>query len=267
MNIYTYELRTYRKSVIMWSLSMLGLLMIFMSMYPAFARDSQILERVMVNYPEELLKAFGMNTSMPLSSVLGFFTFVFAFVQLCIAIQASNYGFHFLSVEERELTADFLMSKPVSRTRIIFSKFFAAFTALTVTNLSVWAGAFGSIMLFRDGNEYEARNLILLLVSTTFFQAFFLSVGMIVSVSVKKVRSVLSYSMGLAFGLYTLNALRAIVGGKTLGLLSPFYHFDPGYILANGTYDTPMIVLDFCVIAVACVASYYLYLKRNIHSV
>jgi ABC-2 type transport system permease protein len=266
MNIYKFELGMYRRSIVVWSLSMIALILMFMSFYQTFAADTQMMEQLMANYPEELLKAFGMGNAMSLSSVLGFFTFIFAFVQLCVAIQASNYGFHFLSVEERELTADFLMSKPVSRTRIILSKFLAAFTALTITNLIIWASAFGSIMLFSGGNEYEAKNLILLLISTTFFQLFFLSVGTVISVSVKKVRSVLSYSMALAFGLYVLNALRAVVGGKTLGVLSPFYHFDPGYILANGEYDTPMVIIDLAVIAVAFAASYYLYLRRNIHS-
>ncbi len=267
MNIYAHELGMYRKSIIVWSLSMAALIMLFMTFYPTFSAETQLLVQLMENYPEELLKAFGMNSAISLSTVLGFFTFIFAFVQLCVAIQASNYGFHFLSVEERELTADFLMSKPVSRTRIIMNKFLAAFTALTITNIWIWAATFGSIQLFRDGNEYEARNLALLLVSITFFQLFFLTVGMVISVSVRKVRSVLSYSMALAFGLYVLNALRAVVGGKALGLLSPFYHYDPGYILTNGTFDVALLILNICVIVAAGVAGYYLYLKRNIHSV
>ena len=267
MNIFSFELGMYRRSIITWSLSIVALIMLFMTFYPTFSADTKMFDQILENYPEELLKAFGMNSGMSLSSVLGFFTFVFAFVQLCVAIQASNYGFHFLSVEERELTADFLMSKPVSRTRIIVSKFLAAFTALTITNAFIWTGTFASLALFGGGNEYEARNLILQLVSTTFFQLFFLTVGMVVSVSVRKVRSVLSYSMALAFGLYVINGLRAIVGGKALGLLSPFYHFDPGYILTNGKYDVPMLLMNIGVIVAAGAASYYLYLKRNIHSV
>ena len=267
MNIYKYELKTYGNSIIIWSLSIIALFIMFMAFYPAISADASLMDKILENYPEEMLKAFGMDNAMSLSSVLGYFSFTFAFIQLCIAIQASNYGFHFLSVEERELTADFLMSKPVSRTRIIVSKFLAAFTALTITSIFIWAASFGSILLFRSGNDYEVKNLILLLVSTTFFQLFFLSVGMIISVTVKKIRSVLNYSMALAFGLYILNALRGIIGGKTLGLLSPFYHFEPGYILANGKYDLPMVVISISVIIVSITVSYYLYLKRNILSV
>ena len=123
MNIFTYELKMYRNSIIIWSISIAGLLVLFMGIYPSMAADAALMDMILENYPEAMLKAFGMAGSLSLSSVLGYFTFTFAFVQLCLAMQSSYYGFHFLSVEERELTADFLMSKPVSRRRIIISKF------------------------------------------------------------------------------------------------------------------------------------------------
>jgi ABC-2 type transport system permease protein len=237
-----------------------------MLFYPSFASDAALVDKLMKNYPEELLKAFGMSGGLSLSSVLGYFSFVFAFVQLCIAIQSANYGFHMLSVEERELTADFLMTKPVSRSRIIVSKILAAFTGLTITNFFIWVGSYGSIIAFNDGNSYDTRNLILVLLTTTFFQLFFLSVGMVISVSVKKVRSVLTFSMALSFGMYILNALRSILGGEILGIISPFYHFEPGYILKNGHYDIPMVSISIAVVILSIIGSYILYIKRNIHS-
>ena len=61
-----------------------------------------------------------------LATVLGYFGLVFLFVQLCLAIQAANYGFALVSVEEREWTADFLLAKPVGRSQIMTSKLLAA---------------------------------------------------------------------------------------------------------------------------------------------
>lgn len=266
MNIYKYELKMYTKSIIIWSLSVAAIIFMFMSFYPAIGADVAIMDKIMEAYPEELLKAFGMSGGLSLSSVLGFLMFTYAFVQLCLAIQSANYGFHFLSVEERELTADFLMSKPVSRREIIISKFFAAFTGLTITNIVIWLVTFAGLALFNSGNDYEIKNVILLLLTNTIFQLFFLSVGMVISVSVKKIRSVLSYSMALSFGLYMINAIRSIIGGKTLGLISPFYHFEPAYILEFGKYDMTLVSISIVVIVCSLGASYILYLKRNIHS-
>lgn len=266
MNIYLYEVKTYFKSIIIWSLSILGIMLMFMSFYTSFASDAALMDKLLQNYPEELLKAFGMDSGLSISSILGYFAMIFLFVQLCAAIQSANYGFHLLSVEERELTADFLMSKPVSRRKIIISKFLAAFTSLTITNIFIWLGSFGSIFIFGGGNTYSIKNLILLLLTTTLFQLFFLSVGMIISVSIKKVRSVLSFSMALSFSMYIFNALQSILGGKILGILSPFYHFEPAYILKNGQYNMPMVAISIIVIIVSLASSYILYLKRNILS-
>lgn len=267
MNIYKFELKMYLRSVMIWSASIAALIFVFMAFYPAMAADTALLDQILENYPPELLKAFGMNTGISLASVPGFFTFVFVFVQLCAAIQASNYGFHFLSVEERELTADFLMSKPVSRMSIITGKFFAALTALTITNAFIWLGSVGSVEVFRNGNTYDMSNMIILLCSVTFLQLFFLCVGMLISVMVKKIRSVLSFSMALAFGLYTLNALAGIVDSPALGLLTPFRHFEPGYILSKGGYDTPMLMLSLGIIMVSLAGSFILYIRRDIASV
>lgn len=266
MNIFKYEFKTYIKSILVWSINIMSFLIIFMMFYPAFGRDSELLEKLLENYPEEMLKAFGMSTGLPLSSVLGYLAFVFVFVQLLLAIQSANYGFSFLSIEEREFTADYLMTKPVSRQSILLSKFFAAFLSLLITDLILVISTFLALELFKNGNDYEVKNVIVLLLSVPIFQLFFMSVGMFISVSVKKIKNVLSLSLSLSFGLYILNAMRAIFGGELLGYFSPFYHFEVGYILAEGKYDYKMIILSLLVIVISLVSSFVLYTKRDIYS-
>ena len=266
MNMYKFELRSHLKSMLIWSLTIAGLMLLFMAVYPAFSSDTALMDSIISNYPEEMLKAFGMNTGLPLSSVLGYLVFIFPFIQLALAIQSANYGFAMLSEEERELTADFLMSKPVSRGSIFVSKFMATFTVLAFTNLTVWGATFLSLHLFDNGNAYDADKIILFLATIVIFQLFFIGIGMLISVIVKKIRSVLSYSMALAFGLYILNALRNIIGGESLGVVSPYYYFDPGYILEQGSYNMAMLYLSIGVVLISLITSYLLYSKRNIHS-
>lgn len=266
MNIFKYELKMYRSSILVWSLSIAGLMILFMAFYPSFGADAELMEKMLSNYPEEFLKAFGMVGGLSISSVLGYFSFVFAFMQLCFAVQSANYGFSFLSVEERELTADFLMSKPVSRQSILISKFLAALVSLTITNIVFFGATFLSLALFDEGKGYDVSKVVLALLTVPVFQLFFMTVGMIISVSLRKIRSVLSFSLSLAFGMYILNAMRAIVGGDLLGLLSPYYHFEVGYIIEHGRYNYGMASISVGVIIVSAVASYILYMKRDIYS-
>lgn len=265
-NIFKYEFKMYHKSILIWAINLILVIFLMMVFYPTFASDIELVDKMLENYPEELLKAFGMSSTLSMATVLGYFSFVFAMVQLFIAIQAANYGFSILSVEEREFTADYLMSKPVSRVQILIAKFSAAFLTLLITNAVIWISTFASIELFRDGKSYDVDKLILLLSTIILFQLFFLTVGMAISVFVRRVRSVLSFSLALSFGTYILNTVRAIVGGDMFGYLSPFYHFDPIRILEKGALNGPMVTISCLFILVSTVATFVLYTKRDIYS-
>ena len=180
MNIYVHEFKMIFRSVLIWSLSIGLAIFFFLSIYPSIGADVNLINEMMQSFPEEFLVAFGM-ADMDWSNVLGFYGFVFAFIQICLAIQAANYGFSSVSVEERDLTADFLLAKPVSRTKIMTSKLLAAVTGLTITNAVVWVSSFVFLPVFNNGVPYETTPLLLLMLSNGVFQMLFFSVGMEVS--------------------------------------------------------------------------------------
>jgi ABC-2 type transport system permease protein len=264
-NIYFHELRARSRSVIVWSVAVAALLFFFFSIFPGFASQAAVVEDVLSRFPPALLNAFGMRDT-DLSSVLGFYSFMFVFVQLCLAIQAGNYGFGLVSIEESELTADFLLSKPVSRIRVITSKLLAAITSLIITNAVVWVFSFATLATFSGGRPYDIGTLVAVLASVILFQLFFLSVGLIISLLVKRVRSVTPYSLGLGFGMYVLNAFSGISADVKLEYITPFKHLDPAYIIKNAGLNTPLVLIDVTVSIVAVAASYWLYVRRDIHA-
>jgi ABC-2 type transport system permease protein len=265
-SIYQHEFRTRLKSVIIWSAGLVALIVFYLSIYPAFSEQAELLNEMMAKFPPQLLAAFGMG-KIDMASLMGYFSFIFIFIQLCLAIQAANYGFGLVSIEESELTADFLLSKPVSRWQVMNSKLLAALTSLLITDLVVWMVSFTCLLAVRGSRTYDARTLFLLFLSLVIFQLFFLSVGLVVSLLVKRVRSVTPYALGLAFGTYILNAFSGIFGDVKLELITPFKHFDPTYILQNVAYNTPLVLLNVAVTIVAIVASYWLYIRRDIPAV
>lgn len=266
MNVYLFELKMYRKSIIIWSIAIPFWIFFYMAFYPMIGTDGELFDQMMADFPPEFLSAFGMNMDLPMSSILGYFALTFSMAQIPLAIQAANYGFHTLSVEERELTADFLLSKPVTRSKIIISKFFAAFTSLTIVNALVWASCIAALYIFKEDQTFAWSNVHVLLSTTVFFQLYFLSIGMVVSVSVKKISSVLSYSMALAIGLYVLNSLKSLFSADIFGYISAYSHYSPAYILVEGHYPLLFTVLSLLIITTSLTMSYFLYLKRNIHS-
>jgi len=253
------------RSVITWSIALIVLMFVVMSFYSSFAQEAELLESALENFPKELLMAFGMD-GMNMSTVLGFFSLVFLLCQICVSIQAANYGFSLVSIEEREMTADFLLFKPVGRTQILTGKLLAAITSLGITNIVIWISSFVFIGLFRDGRPYETRTLILLLLTVTFMQLFFLTAGMLISLLLRRVRSVTPLSMALAFGMYVLSAFGGMLGDDKLSYITPFKHFEAKYIVNHAAYDVPLVFISAAAIIISIVASYVLYQRRDIHS-
>ena len=266
MNIFRHEFKMRLRSVITWSVAVAVLILVYVSLFSSFAQQAENLNQMMANFPKQLLMAFDLN-GVDLSTVLGYFGFVFLFTQICLSIQAANYGFSLVSIEEREWTADFLLAKPVKRTQIMTSKLLAALSGLTITNIVVWISSFGFINLFKGDKTYETSTLLLLLLSIVLFQLFFLSVGLVISLLVKRIRSVMPYSMGLAFGMYVLSVFGDMLGTSALEKITPFKHFDPNYIIQHGAYDLPLVLISISVIVISLAGSYALYTKRDIPSV
>jgi ABC-2 type transport system permease protein len=265
-NIYLHEFRTRLKSVLIWSLALTGLIFFYFSIFPSFAEQAELTNQLLAKFPPALLEAFGMNR-MDLSTVLGFFCLVLVFLQLCLAIQASNYGFGLVSIEENELTADFLLSKPVSRAKVLTSKLLAALSSLLVTDLVVGVASFAAIALFAGSRPYEPRTLLLLLISLLILELFYVCVGLAISLLVKRVRSVTPYSLGLAFGTYVLNAFAGVFGDVKLEYITPFKHLDPTYIVQHAALDTPLVLINAAISLLALGISCWLYIRRDIPAV
>ena len=265
-SIYRHEFRTRLKSVIIWSLALTAMVMVFFSIFPAFADQAALTNQMLAKFPPALLEAFGMN-KMDLSSVLGFYGFIFVFVQLFLAIQAGNYGFGMVSIEESEWTADFLLSKPVTRGQVLTSKLLAALTSLILTDLVVSVVSIIAITLFRGTRDYSLSTLSLLFLSMIILQLFFMGLGLLISLLVKKIRSVTPFSMGLAFGMYVLSAFSGIFGDVKLEYITAFKHLDPAYIVQQGAFDTPLVLINLAVSLVALSVSYWLYIRRDIPAV
>ncbi len=256
----------FKKSTILWSISLAGFMILYMAFYSAMAKDSAVFELVLSSIPKEMLQALGLSDVVSLASLSGYFALTFSMLQLAIAIQSSIYGVSILSEEERELTADFLLSKPVSRSKIYLSKLLAALTSLLITATFVALSAFFALMMFGDGTNFSIYNVFILVLTIPIFQLVFLSVGMFISLLMKKVRSVLSIAMGLSIGLYVVNSVRNIVDSDILGLLSPFYYFDSEYILTSRTYNLGLFTLATSIIVFCLLGSFILYNKRDSHS-
>ncbi|MCX7922068.1 MAG: ABC transporter permease [Clostridia bacterium] len=265
MNIYLQELRAYRRFTIIWTVSLVGLVLLYLSMYPAIGKDAESFIKVLEGYPKEVREALGMHLES-ITSLLGFYSFTFTMITLFGAIQAMIIGTGIVSKEVRERTADFLMTKPVSRTRIMTEKLLAAASTIVFTNVIFLTTA--SIMANTvKTTEFDGGVFFMMTVTLFFVQLMFLAMGVMLSVILPKMKSVLPISLGVVFGFFAIAAFGATSGDEPMRYLTPLKYFDTAYIMKNGQFETPFVVTGVLVVATAITISYFVYKKKNIHAV
>jgi len=263
--MYLHELKAYRKSTIIWTLSLVGLTVLFFSMFPAISQEAEEFKKVMEGFPEAIRLALGLSVEN-IGSILGFYSYVFLYISLCGAIQAMNLGVSIVSKEVREKTADFLLTKPVTRTQIMTAKLLAALTSLVITNVFYLAAATTMASLVAT-QEYSTKIFLMISLTLFFLQLIFLALGIIISIVAPRIKSVLPISLATVFTFFIISALASTTGDDALRYLTPFKYFDLAYIMKNSTYEASFIIVAIGFIAAAITVSYFIYSRKDIHAV
>lgn len=265
MNIFFHELKAYLKSTIIWSVSLVCIAALYLALYPSFSKDVDALMEILQGYPEAVRKALGVNLGS-FFTILGFYCFPLTFITLCGAIQAMNLGTSIVSKEVRDKTADFLLTKPVTRTTILTAKLLAAISSIIITNM-VYLAATGVIMNLVKTESFSIKLFIMLSLTLFFIQLIFLAIGIIFSVALPKVKSVLAVSLPTVFAFYFLGMLSGAADEDGKRYLSPFKYFDTAYIMKHSSYEGSFIAAGVGIFILAIAASYIVYVKKDIHAV
>lgn len=265
MNIFLHELKAYRKSTIIWTLSLSALVLVFMSLFPSISKEIDEFKKVMEAFPEPVRQALGIEINT-MGTILGFYSYTFVYLTLCGTIQAMIIGVSIISKEVREKTADFLLTKPVTRSKIVTSKILAAIVSLLITNVIFIAVA--SLVASQVKTEdYSVTLFFMISITLLFMQLIFLALGIVISVVFPKIKSVMAVSLGTVFSFFFIGMFASTTGEGAKRYLSPFKYFDTASIIENGSYEISFIIAGITIIIVSLVVSYIIYAKKDIHGV
>ncbi|MDF2802218.1 MAG: hypothetical protein K0S61_2121 [Anaerocolumna sp.] len=265
MNIYRYELKSLLKSTLIWSGSMIFLSFIYFSVYGSISEDIMDFKSLLEGYPESVRAMLGVSLDN-IASILGFYSMILTFVVLCGGIQGMIYGTSILSKENREKTADFLLVKPVSRTAIVTSKICAALSMLIFTSIIYYVGVFIIANIVKT-TDYSNKMFFMMNLTVLLIQVIFFAIGLFVSVLIPRLKSVLPISLGIVFGLYILGAVIAKDKEDVTRYISPFRYVNYSDLLNTGKYEIRYFITAIIIILVSIIASYFIYIKRDIHAV
>ncbi|WP_226678661.1 ABC transporter permease subunit [Mesobacillus jeotgali] len=264
MNLFKREMKANRKSLIIWSIGVIFMVAAGMGKYSSLEGTGQSMNALMADMPKSLQAIMGTG-SLDLSTPIGYFGVLFLYLAVMGAIHAAMLGSNIIAKEERDKTVEFLLVKPVSRTRMITSKLTAALVNILIFNIVTFASSVGMVQKYAEGESVTA-DISLLMVGMFILQLIFLVIGTAIAAVYKNAKKATSLATGILLILFILS-IAIDMNEKLDGLkfLTPFKYYDAKLILEEGGFEPLYLALSALMLLGLTIMTYVFYRKRDMN--
>lgn len=260
MTIIKHELKQSRISLAIWT-AVIGLLFaVCIFMYPEMKGEMEDVSDMFASMGS-FTEAFGMDR-ISFGTLTGFYAVECGnILGLGGALFASLCAVSVLSKEEKEHTAEFLLSHPVSRVRIITEKLVAVFIQIFVMNILVFGISVISIAIV--GEEIPWKEISLLHIAYVLLQIELAGICFGVSAFLK--RGSIGIGLGIAAVMYFLNIIANIADSASfLKYITPFGYAEGADIVADLKLDVELVIIGMVFGIIGIVTGYIKYNRKDI---
>ena len=261
MTIVKHELRQGRTALLIWTAAISFLLAVCVLIFPEMkGQVSEIGD--MFSSMGAFTDAFGMD-KLNFGTLIGYYAIECGNVLgLGGAFFASLYAATSLSKEEKDGTAEFLLTHPVSRVRVITEKLVALIIQIAVMNLVIFAVTLLSTILVNE--EIPWKEMSLLHLAYFLLQIELAGICFGISAFVKKGSAGIGF--GIATIMYFLNLISNITeSAEFLKYVTPYAFCDGADIVTEGALDMPLVSIGLALGALGIIIAYLKYTKKDIH--
>ncbi len=260
MTLMKHELKQGRKSLMIWTVAIGFLLAVCVFMFPEMKGEMDGVSDMFASMGS-FTEAFGMDR-INFGSLMGFYAVECGnILGLGGAFFAALCGVSILAKEEKEHTAEFLLTHPVSRVHIVAQKLLAVMIQIIVMNVLVCVLSIASIALI--GETISWKELLLLHLAFLFLQIEI--AGICFGISAFLRRGGLGIGLGIAAVMYFLNLIANISdSAKFLKYITPFGYTEGADIVSNASLDTGLVLLGMLYCVIGVVVAFMKYCKKDI---
>ncbi len=260
MTVFFHELKRGRISLLIWSAAIAFMLAICVIIYPEMKSQMGDISAMFADMGS-FSEAFGMD-KINFGSFTGFFGVECGNVLgLGGAFFAAIIGISALSKEEKEHTAEFLLTHPVSRTAVIAQKLFAVFAQITILNIAV--AAITAVSIVAIGEDADVKTVFLLFLSYFILQIEIAAITFGISAFIKG--NGLGIGLGIAVVFYFLNIIANLTENtEFLKYLTPFGYTEGSDIISSGKIEIKYLSVGLLFTALGITAAFIKYRKKDI---
>lgn len=263
MNIFLRELKAHWRSLIIWCVVILFLVVSAMAKFQSYSETGQSMTELLSHMPRALRIVLGMG-NLDLATAGGFYGMFYLYLLLMAGIHASMLGAGIIAKEERDKTTEFLIAKPVSRERVISSKLLAALFNILVYNIVTLVFSLAIVGQYAGGED--VTNEILLMMAGMFMlQLIFLSIGAGTAALSRRPKGAGSIATAILLGTYVISAASGI-DSRLDGLkyITPFKYFDAEQLIRDGSFQPVFVILSAVIVAAMVCVTYVFYKKKDL---
>ncbi len=260
MAIFKNEMKLGRVALCVWSLTIAFLMMVCVLIYPEMKTQMGQISDTFAQLGA-FSQAFGMD-KINFGEFVGFFGVECGNVLgLGGAFFAALLGVSALSKEEQNHTAEFLLTHPVSRVKVVAYKLVAAVCQILLLNIIVALITFISIVIIGEKPDYDV--IILMMAAYLIMQLETLAVCFAISAFIKG--GGFGIGLGMAAVFYFLNIIANLTDSmKPLKYITPFGYTEGADIIASKALDVKYLVAGIVITVIGVIVAFVKYCRKDV---
>nr|MBQ6241419.1 ABC transporter permease subunit [Lachnospiraceae bacterium] len=260
MTIVKHELRQGRTAFLIWTGAISLLLAICIFLFPEMKSQMDTVSEMFASMGS-FTAAFGMDR-LNFGTLTGYYAIECGNVLgLGGAFYAALCAVEILSKEEKARTADFLLTHPVSRVRIVSEKLLSVFLRIAAMNLVIYLVSAGSMLAIGESVPWKQMSLLHL----AYFLLQLEIAGVCFGLSAFLRRGSVGIGLGVAALMYFMNLIANITkSAEFLKYFTPFGFCDGATIVEDGRIDGAILAAGLALGALGILAAYLKYPKKDI---
>lgn len=260
MTIYIKELRQSMKSLLIWTCSIGFMMLICILIFPEMKNEMDSMSNLFSNMGG-FTAAFGMD-KLKFGELMGFYGIESGnILGIGGGFFAALLGVSALAKEERERTAEFLLTHPISRASIVSQKLLSVISQILIMNCLVVLISLISSKII--GEELQMKEFMLLHIAYLILQLEIACICFGISAFIR--HGSIGIGLGLALALYFMNIVCNISKqAEFLKYITPYAYADASKVIPTSKLEIDLIMLGVLFSMLGVTAAYVKYLKKDI---
>lgn len=259
MGIYLHEMKRGRMGLLAWGCVIGGMIALCLLLYPELTKEGASIQAA-IESMGTFTAAFGADR-LNYAELMGFYG-IYGGCMLGIGgIFYAAVGTGMLEKEEREHTAEFLLTHPVSRSQVVTEKLLAMISQMLLLNGMVILLSVVSFCII--GEKPDWHDFFLFHGAQIVMQFEILCICFGISAFLKK--GATSAGIGIAAALYFLGVFGNITEkAEFVTYITPYTYADGANVIPAGELDIKLVMLGMVYAVIGLIAAYGKYTRKDI---